>query len=73
MAENSALATREWLLREALRECGLLIANYGEALALAAERGADKTAGIHLQQTRLSLIEAIRTFKELVPEREEND
>lgn len=65
--------TEQWLLREALRECGLLIANYGEALALAAERGADRTVGIHLQQTRLSLIEAIHTFKQLVPEREAND
>lgn len=70
---TKSLSVEQWLLREALRECGLLIANYGEALALAAERGADRTAGIHLQQARLSLIEAIQTFKQLVPEGEAND
>jgi hypothetical protein len=62
---------KTYLLREGLAECARLLGNYSDALALAAERGADATAGIHLKQARLVLLEGIALFKQLRPDEAE--
>jgi hypothetical protein len=50
---------------EALVELGDLAGSYARSAAEAAWRRDELTVGVHLKQLRLTLIEALRTFKQL--------
>jgi hypothetical protein len=62
---RDARAALQWGYRDALQECGDLLANLGLSHREAAYQGRDVLAGAHLRETRLVLIEAIRALNEL--------
>jgi hypothetical protein len=61
---NSAVA---WLRRDAIAECGDLIASLGVSLAEAAYRGTDATCEATLRQIIATTRTACQTFRELAP------
>jgi hypothetical protein len=60
-----ARAALQWGYRDALQECGDLLASLGLSIRESAYQGRDALAGAHLREARLVLIEAIRVFREL--------
>lgn len=65
---NSAVA---WLCRDAIAECGDLIASLGVSLAEAAYRGSDATCEATLRQIIATTRTACQTFRELSPAKTE--
>jgi len=61
--------TRQWLLRESLREYGDLLTSLGISIAEACYRGHDVTAAVHVTQAQLVLTEANAVVKELAADK----
>jgi len=58
LADDLACVNDPLLLRTAMSEAALLAGNFAFAMALAGERGADRSALLHAEQARIALREA---------------
>ena len=58
----------DYLRLEFIEEVCDSLASYARSATEAAWRGDRRTLGVHLAQSRLTLIEALKTFNELSPE-----
>jgi hypothetical protein len=63
--DDLACVNDRMLLRTAMSEAALLAGNFAFAMALAGERGADRSALLHAEQARIALREAGKIARRL--------